>query len=138
MVEKLDEAPQKALVGLADQGQVGDVTDLGHLDSEPVPPTNDMALVSFLAGIGGWILGGLGLCPFLQAFSLCLAPLAFAAWSGALISGFVARGQIAESQEAGNDLAIWGMAAGGTGLLLGILIALVAAALFVLLGIRQF
>lgn len=131
MAEKLDETPD---AGDAYEGE--EVTDLGHLDGKPVPPTNDMALVSLLAGVGGWILAAFGICPLLQGFNLCLAPLAFLAWATALFSGFISRGQIAESKEGGTDLATWGMVTGGAGIVLGTLLLLLVAVLFFLLGVN--
>lgn len=119
-------------------GEPEAVTDLGHLEGGYVPPTNDMALVSFLAGIGGWILAAFGVCPLLQGFNLCLAPLAFVAWTTALFSGFIARSQIMESEEGGDDLAVWGMAVGGAGLVLGTLLVLVLVVLVFVLGANVF
>jgi hypothetical protein len=100
-----------------------------------VAPTNDLALVSLIAGIGGWVLGALGICPLLSGFNLCFAPVAFVAWAAALFAGFVARSQIAESAEAGDDLATWGMAAGGAGLVLGTFVLILVAVLVLVLGI---
>lgn len=113
------------------------VTDLGHLEGERVPPTNDMALVSLLAGVGGWILAVGGICPLLQAVNVCLAPLAFGAWALALFSGFVARSQIAETADGGDDLAVWGMAAGGAGMAAGTLLLLVLAVAVLALGFQM-
>ena len=123
-------------VGTNQASQGEEVTDLGHLTGKPVPPTNDMALVSFLSGVGGWILGAFGICPLLQGLNLCLVPLAFLAWAGALYSGFIARGQLMESEEGGKDLAVWGMASGGAGIVLGTLLVLIVAVLFLVLGVN--
>ena len=119
-------------------GKPEEITDLGHLDGGYVPPTNDLALVSFLAGIGGWILAAFGVCPLLQGFNLCLAPLAFVTWTIALFSGFIARSQIMESEEGGDDLAVWGMATGGAGLVLGTLLLLILVVLVFVLGANVF
>lgn len=113
-----------------------EVTDLGHIDGDTIAPTNDMALLSLLAGVGGWILGAIGLCPLLQGFNLCVAPLAFVAWAAALFSGFIARAQLAESEEGGDDLAVWGMAAGGAGIALGTLLLLLTVLLVLVLGVN--
>ena len=113
-----------------------DVTDLGHIEGEAVAPTNDIALLSLLAGVGGWILAAIGICPLLQGFNLCVAPLAFVAWAGALVSGFIARAQLADSEEGGDDLAVWGMAVAGAGIALGTLLLILLVVLVLVLGVN--
>ncbi|MDX1688456.1 MAG: DUF4190 domain-containing protein [Candidatus Promineifilaceae bacterium] len=111
------------------------VTTLEEIPATTVAPTNDMALVSFLAGAGGWVVAIAAICPISQYVGgLCILPLAFVAWTVALFTGFIARGQIATGDEEGDDMATWGLIAGGAGLVLGTL-ALVLLALLLLLGI---
>lgn len=121
------------------QGNYEDeTTSLEHLPTTTVPPTNDMALVSYFSGIGGWLIAVGAVCPLSQYVGgLCFLPLAFVAWSGALFTGFIARGQIASSGEEGGDMATRGLIAGAAGLILGAL-ALVALALLLLLGLVSF
>lgn len=127
-----EEWPEEELYLSAEMREAERVTDLGHIESVKVPPTNDMALVSFLGGVGGWILAALGICPLLQGFNLCIAPLAFVAWTTALITGFVARDQLADGKEGGEDLAVWGMATGGVGIVLGSAVVLLVVLLLIL------
>lgn len=110
-------------------------TSLEEIPTTTVAPTNDMALVSFLVGAGGWVVAVAAVCPISQYVGgLCILPLAFVAWTIALFTGFIARGQIATSGEEGHDMATWGLLAGGSGLLLGT-VTLVALAILLLLGI---
>lgn len=112
-----------------------DSTNLEDIPTTTVAPTNDMALVSFLVGAGGWVLAVAAVCPISQYVGgLCILPLAFVAWTIALFTGFIARGQLSTSGEEGGDMATWGLLAGGSGLLLGTL-ALVVLAILLLLGI---
>lgn len=112
-----------------------DATSLEEIPTTTVAPTSDIALVSFLAGVGGWLLAAASICPISQYVGgLCILPLAFVAWTVALFTGFIARSQIATSGEEGADMATWGLIAGGSGLLLGTLVLLVLA-LLLLLGV---
>ena len=112
-----------------------EATSLEHLPTTTVPPTNDMALVSYFSGIGGWVIGAGAVCPLSQYVGgLCFLPLAFVAWTAALFTGFIARGQIAERGEEGGDMATRGLIAGAAGLILGTL-ALVVVAILLLLGL---
>lgn len=112
-----------------------DVTSLEHIPTTTIPSTNDMALVSLLAGVGGWIIAVATLCPISQYVGgICFLPLAFIAWTIALLTGFIARGQIAYTGEGGADMATWGLILATGGLVLGML-ALMVLVILLLLGI---
>ena len=112
-----------------------DVTSLEDIPTTTVPPTNDMALVSLLAGVAGWIVAVVTLCPLSQyGGGICFLPLAFIAWTIAILTGFVARGQITATGEGGADIANWGLFSAASGLALGVL-ALVALTILLLLSI---
>jgi len=112
-----------------------DATSPEDIPATTIAPTSDMALVSFLTGAGGWVIAAAAVCPISQYVgALCILPLAFIAWTLALFTGFIARGQIATSSEEGGDMATWGLIAGGSGLVLGI-VALATLAILLLLGI---
>lgn len=95
------------------------VTNLKEMESNYIPPTNDAALVSFLAGVAGWFLAAAAICPISQYVGgLCAVPLAFVAWAIALFAGFHAKGRILESGEGGAELARWGLISSVSGILL--------------------
>ena len=96
-------------------------SDFSNLDKPVEPSTNRLALISFLAGIGGWLAIIGGICPLSLFFTVgysgvgCLS-LSFIAWIGAIVTGDLARKKIAIHGEAGENLAVWGMLAGIFGL----------------------
>lgn len=115
------------------QPQYDESTDLGHLPIEHTPPTNDTALLSFLAGIGGWLIG-LGGFFFLSTLGFCCVPVAMASWAASLVAGRMSKNQIAKTGEEGSDLATWGMAASFAGFAVTIL-GIIAILLLLLLGV---
>lgn len=101
-------------------------TDLSGIDSPEEPPTNDLATACFIAGVGGWVLAAIGICPVAAAFTggfsgVGCTTISLVAWVAALPLGYLARQQIKERGEGGNNLARWGMLTGATGLGLTIL-----------------
>lgn len=102
-------------------------TDLSGIDSPPELPTNDVALISFLAGIGGWVLALIGICPFVSAFTggfsgVGCTSLSFIAWIIAIPAGYMARQQITKRGEGGDNLARIGMISGIAGIAITILL----------------
>lgn len=102
-------------------------TDLSGIDSPPEPPTNDVALVSFLAGIGGWALALIGICPFVSVFTggfsgVGCTSLSFVAWIIAIPAGYIAHQQITSRGEGGDNLARWGMISGIAGIAITVLL----------------
>jgi hypothetical protein len=96
-------------------------TDLSGIDSPPEPPTNDIALISFLTGVGGWVLAFIGICPFVSAFTggfsgVGCTLLSFIAWIIAIPAGYMARQQITKRGEGGDNLARIGMMSGIAGI----------------------
>ncbi len=96
-------------------------TDLANIDSPQEPPTNDLALASFLVGVGGWILAAIGICPIAAAFTggfsgVGCTSISLIAWIASLPLGYLARQQIKERDEGGDNLARWGMLTGAIGL----------------------
>ncbi|MCB0008965.1 MAG: hypothetical protein KDE04_21005, partial [Anaerolineales bacterium] len=81
-----------------------DATDLSFIDAPEVPPTNDLALVSFLTGIGGWVIVVLGFCSAGSAFAICCLGIALLSWIAALFSGSFALREIAERGDNGRQL----------------------------------
>lgn len=114
-----------------------DSTKLDGLPAHYIPPTNDRALLSFLAGLGGWALAVFSLCPFTVYLSLCCASLALLSWGVGLFSGFTARRQLAAREEGGSELATWGLLSSAAGILLAglALLLVVSAALLSLTGL---
>ncbi len=113
------------------QPEQDDVTDLSFIDTPEVPPTNDLALVSFLTGIGGWVIVVLGFCSSGSAFAICCLGIALLSWVAALFSGSFALREIAERGDNGRKLALWGLGSGavGAGLAVTLVILLILSAL---------
>ena len=108
-----------------------DVTDLSFIDAAEVPPMNDMALVSFLTGLGGWVIVVLGLCSTGSAFAICCLGIALLSWVAAVFCGSFALREIAERGDNGRTLALWGLGSGavGAGLAVTLVILLVLSAM---------
>lgn len=101
-----------------------EVTDLGHIETTPEPPTNDLALVSLLTGVGGWVVLLLGLCSLSSPFGVFCGGISLLSWLVALPTGYLAQREIAEHGESGRRMARTGVAAGVLGMLAVMLILL--------------
>ena len=108
-----------------------DATDLSFIDAPELPPTNDMALVSLLTGLGGWVVVVLGFCSAGSAFAICCLGIALLSWIAALFSGSFALREIAERGDNGRKLALWGLGSGavGAGLAVTLVILLLLSAM---------
>ena len=115
---------------MSSQSQADDITDLSAIDTPEEPPINDLALVSFLTGIGGWVIVVLGFCSAGSAFAICCLGIALLSWLAALFSGSFALREIAERGDTGRKLALWGVGTGavGAGLALTLVILLLLSA----------
>lgn len=102
-------------------------TDLSGIDSPPDPPMNDLAIVSFVAGIGGWVLAVIGLCPFVATFtgglsSFGCSTLSLATWLIAIPAGIWAQQRIKTQGAGGENLARLGLISGVAGLAITVLL----------------
>jgi len=112
----------------------------------PKPPTNTLAMVSMLCGIGGWLLeigilcfgstiGSVIALATLGIAFLCLFPIfciPILAWLSAVITGHIALGQLKESEEGGKGLAKTGLISGYIGL--GIFLLSLCAIVFIVMA----
>lgn len=107
--------------------KMDEITDLAEIETPPEPPMNDLALMAFLAGVGGWVLGVIGICPIAAAFTGGFSvpgctSISFIAWITAIPLGYLARKQLKEWGEGGDHLARWGIISGAVGLSLSLLL----------------
>lgn len=102
-------------------------TDLSDIDSPAEPPMNDLAIASFVAGVGGWILAVIGICPFVSALtgglsSFGCSSLSLGAWILAIPLGVWAQQRIKTQGAGGENLARLGLISGIAGLAITVLL----------------
>jgi hypothetical protein len=87
---------------------------------------NQMAVISAVLAAVAWIIGGIGSCLtalFLPPISICTGVIFLGAGLAAVITGYMGRSQIKESDgaEGGEGLAMLGLIGGGIALVLALL-----------------
>ncbi len=80
---------------------------------------NDLALLSSLTGLGGW-LTLVGLVFALGSSSaLCCVGIAYIGWIAAILTGYLARQEIGPADRSSARLARLGLLSGGAGFMIG-------------------